>query len=72
MRFDDRVTGDVSRYAKQAKIIHIDIDKAEINKIIKADVGVNGNAKEVLPLLTAQIKKADHSEWIDSFKILAE
>ena len=71
MRFDDRVTGDVSRYAKQAKIIHIDIDKAEINKIIKADVGINGNAKEVLPLLTAQIKKADHSEWIDSFKVLA-
>ena len=72
MRFDDRVTGDVSRYAKQAKIIHIDIDKAEINKIIKADVGINGNAKEVLSLLTAQIKKADHSEWIDSFKVLAD
>jgi acetolactate synthase-1/2/3 large subunit len=72
MRFDDRVTGDVSRYARQAKIIHIDIDKAEINKIIKADVGIHGNAKEVLPLLTAQIKKADHSEWINSFKVLAE
>ncbi len=72
MRFDDRVTGDVSRYAKQAKIIHIDIDKAEINKIIKVDVGLNGNAKEVLPLLTAQIEKADHSEWIDSFKVLAD
>lgn len=70
MRFDDRVTGDVNRYAKQAKIIHIDIDKAEINKIIKADVGIIGNAKEVLPLLTEQIKKADHSEWIESFNEL--
>lgn len=70
MRFDDRVTGDVNRYAKQAKIIHIDIDKAEINKIIKADVGIHGNAKEVLPLLTEQVKKADHSEWIESFNEL--
>ena len=70
MRFDDRVTGDVTRYAKQAKIIHIDIDKAEIDKIIKADVGIHGNAKEVLPLLTAQIKTADHSEWIESFNEL--
>ncbi len=70
MRFDDRVTGDVSRYAKQAKIIHIEIDKAEINKIIKADVGIHGNAKEVLPLLTAQIEKGDHNEWIKSFDSL--
>ena len=70
MRFDDRVTGDVSRYANQAKIIHIDIDKAEINKIIKADVGIHGNAKEVLPLLTAQINKGNHKDWIESFTSL--
>lgn len=70
MRFDDRVTGDVSRYAKQAKVIHIDIDKAEINKIIKAEVGIHGNAKEVLPLLTAQINKGNHKDWIESFTSL--
>ncbi|MEO6684231.1 MAG: biosynthetic-type acetolactate synthase large subunit [Ginsengibacter sp.] len=72
MRFDDRVTGDVSRYAKQAKIIHIDIDKAEINKIIQADVGIHGNVKEVLPLLTAQIQKGNHAEWIESFNSLRQ
>src|SRR5690606_18422808 len=67
MRFDDRVTGDVSRYATQAKIIHIDIDKSELNKIITADVGIHGDAKEVLRLLTDQISPATHTPWIDSF-----
>ena len=67
MRFDDRVTGDVSRYAKQAKVIHIEIDKAEINKIIFADAGIHGNAKEVLPLLTEKISPAKHPEWLKSF-----
>ncbi|MEO5649345.1 MAG: biosynthetic-type acetolactate synthase large subunit [Ginsengibacter sp.] len=67
MRFDDRVTGDVTRYAKQAKIIHIDIDKAEINKIIHADVGIHANAKEALQLLTKQTQQADHKDWIESF-----
>lgn len=67
MRFDDRVTGDVSRYAKQAKIIHIDIDKAEIGKIVNTAVGIHANAKEALPLLTNLIKKADHKDWIQTF-----
>lgn len=68
MRFDDRVTGDVNRYAKQAKVIHIELDKAEINKIIKADVGIHANAKEALPLLTDRIEKANHSSWLQVFK----
>ncbi len=72
MRFDDRVTGDVNRYAKQAKVIHIEIDKAEINKIIKADVGIHANAKEALPLLTQHIKTGNHKEWIDSFNKFKE
>ena len=67
MRFDDRVTGDVSRYATQAKIIHIELDKAEINKIIKADVGINGDAKEALPLLTAKIKQGSNQTWLQTF-----
>ena len=68
MRFDDRVTGDVSKYAKQAKVIHIEIDKSEINKIIKADVGIHANAKEALPKLTEKIQPADHSAWLKTFK----
>jgi acetolactate synthase-1/2/3 large subunit len=70
MRFDDRVTGNVSKYAKQAKIIHIDIDQAEINKIIKADAPVLSDAKEALLNLLSLCKAADHSAWIDSFKKL--
>ncbi|MEO5907248.1 MAG: biosynthetic-type acetolactate synthase large subunit [Saprospiraceae bacterium] len=68
MRFDDRVTGDVSRYAKQAKVIHIEIDKSEINKIIKADVGIHANAKKVLPLLTSSIQSRDHDTWLKTFR----
>ncbi len=68
MRFDDRVTGDVSRYAKQAKIIHLEIDKAEINKVIRADVPLLGDVKDTLPLLTKMIEKRDHSTWIREFK----
>ena len=67
MRFDDRVTGDVSRYAKQAKIIHIDIDRAEINKIIKADAPVLADAKEALALLTDLVEKQNHQSWLDEF-----
>lgn len=70
MRFDDRVTGNVSKYARQAKIIHIELDKAEINKIIKADVAVHADAREAL---TALIKRCDmrkHAEWIESFRKL--
>lgn len=68
MRFDDRVTGDVNKYAKQAKVIHIEIDKAEINKIIKAEVAIHANAKEALPLLTEKIQPADHADWLKVFK----
>jgi acetolactate synthase I/II/III large subunit len=67
MRFDDRVTGNVSKYAKQARVVHIDIDKAEINKIIKAEVSVHADAKEALTELTKQCKPNRFPEWIDSF-----
>ena len=67
MRFDDRVTGNVSKYARQAKIIHIEIDKAEINKIIKADVAVHADAKEALTSLIKKCKAGSHAEWIASF-----
>jgi len=69
MRFDDRVTGNPDTYAKQAKIIHLDIDRAEINKNVQVDVPVLGNAKETLPLITKLLSKANHQEWIDSFKV---
>jgi len=68
MRFDDRVTGDLKRYAKQAKIIHLDIDPAEIGKNVKVDAPVLGTAKETLAALTEKINPAKHNEWIDSFK----
>lgn len=67
MRFDDRVTGNVAKYAKQAKIIHIDIDKAEINKIIPVDVAVHADAKEALIALTDCCHSKQHLEWMDSF-----
>lgn len=70
MRFDDRVTGNLSMFAKQAKIIHLDIDPAEIDKIIKADIAVLGDVKDTLPLLTKLTEKKDHSDWIDGFKKL--
>ena len=69
MRFDDRVTGDLNSYAKQAKIIHLDIDIAEINKNVKANAPVLGSAKDTLPALTAKLNPAKHTEWIDSFKV---
>lgn len=67
MRFDDRVTGNVSKYARQAKVIHIELDKAEINKIIKADVGIHADAKEALQALIPLIKKNDHRDWFKKF-----
>ncbi len=70
MRFDDRVTGDVSRYAKQAKIIHMEIDKAEINKVVHIDVPIHGDVKDTLPVLTKMIEKRSHSEWLQRFKEL--
>lgn len=70
MRFDDRITGDVNTYARQAKVLHIEIDKAEINKIIKADVAVHADAKQALEALLPLIKPAEHKEWMQSFKDL--
>ena len=68
MRFDDRVTGKVSEYAKNAKIIHLEIDPSEIDKIIKADVAVVGNSKKSLAMLTEAVKENSHDEWINEFK----
>lgn len=72
MRFSDRVTGLPSTYARQAKIIHLDIDKAEINKNIKSDVAVVGDCKMSLPAITRLLRKRDHREWIKSFEPLRQ
>ena len=72
MRFSDRVTGSLKTYAKQAKVIHLDIDRSEINKNVKTDVAVVADCKESLPAITALIQKGDHHEWRDSFKPLDE
>ncbi|MDY0906986.1 biosynthetic-type acetolactate synthase large subunit [Pedobacter sp. CFBP9032] len=68
MRFDDRVTGRLDKYAKQAKIIHLDIDPAEIDKNVKADVGVWGDCKETLPLLTNLVDAKKHEDWLAKFR----
>lgn len=68
MRFDDRITGDLNAYAKQAKVIHFDIDIAEIDKNVKTNVAVLGDVKNTLPAVTAHLQQNTHSEWIDSFK----
>ena len=68
MRFDDRVTGNVSKYAKQAKVVHFEIDPSEINKIIPADVAVLGDAKEALELLLPKVKSQKHTQWLQKFK----
>jgi acetolactate synthase-1/2/3 large subunit len=70
MRFDDRVTGDLSRYAKQAKIIHFEIDPAEIDKNVKTDVAILGDAKTSLEKLLPQINSNSHTEWHQRFKDL--
>ena len=70
MRFDDRVTGKLSEYAKQAKVIHLDIDPAEINKNVQVDVPVLGNCKESLNQLTELINRNSHLEWLERFKEL--
>ena len=72
MRFSDRVTGNLKTYAKQAKVIHLDIDPSEIDKNVKTDVAIVADCKESLPAITALIQKADHSEWRASFKSLDE
>ncbi len=67
MRFDDRVTGDLSKYAKQAKVIHIEIDPSEIDKNVKTAVGINADARQTLEALLPLIKKNSHTEWINEF-----
>jgi len=70
MRFDDRVTGDLKRYAKQARVIHFEIDPAEINKNINVDLAVIGDLKDSLPAITEKIKKREHTSWIQEFRDL--
>jgi acetolactate synthase-1/2/3 large subunit len=72
LRFDDRITGDVSKYATQAKVIHIELDKAEIGKIIRPEVGVNADAREALQALIPLLRKADHHDWIAGFDVLKQ
>ena len=67
MRFDDRVTGNIETYARQAKIIHMDIDPSEINKNVKVDVAVLGDCKETLAELTKLVREKKHTDWIISF-----
>jgi len=69
MRFDDRVTGRLDKYAKQAQIIHLDIDPSEIEKNVPVAVPVWGNCKQTLPLLTALIEEKKHPEWFKEFEI---
>ena len=67
MRFDDRVTGNLETYAKQAKIIHFEIDPAEINKNVDVDIAILGNVKETIPKVTNLIKKNSHKKWLNKF-----
>jgi acetolactate synthase-1/2/3 large subunit len=67
MRFDDRVTGNLERYAKQAKVVHFEIDPAEIDKIVKADVAVLGDAKEALEAILPLIQERKHTDWLNEF-----
>ncbi len=67
MRFDDRVTGRLDKYAKQAQVIHLDIDPAEIDKNVKAAVPVWGDCKETLPMLTKLIESKKHTDWLNKF-----
>lgn len=72
MRFDDRVTGRLDKYATQAKVVHLDIDPSEIDKNVKADVPVWGDCKETLPMLTALLDKKDHADWLQRFHTLGD
>ena len=72
MRFDDRVTGDLKTYARQAKIIHLDIDASEPDKNVRADVKVLGDAKAALRAITAELRPARHTAWIAAFDADAE
>ena len=68
MRFDDRVTGTVNTYATQAHVIHIDIDPSEIGKIIPVTVGIKGDARKVLTLLTEKMQARKHPQWLEGFR----
>ncbi|OYX95408.1 MAG: acetolactate synthase 2 catalytic subunit, partial [Sphingobacteriia bacterium 35-40-5] len=68
MRFDDRVTGRLDKYARQAKLIHLDIDPSEIDKNVKATVGVWGDCKETLPMLTKLVDARVYPQWVDRFR----
>lgn len=68
MRFDDRITGKISSYAQQAKKIHFDIDPSEINKNVQVDLAVLGNCKETVAAVLQKVHKAEHKEWIESFR----
>ena len=70
MRFDDRVTGDLTKYARQAKVVHIDIDPSEIDKNVKADVPLIGDAKQVLEALLPLVTEKHHKSWRKRFKDL--
>lgn len=72
MRFDDRVTGDLKRYAKQAKVIHLELDKAEVNKNVKAEVAVIGDCKESLSMLKEAIQQKKHDAWMRKFRELEQ
>jgi acetolactate synthase-1/2/3 large subunit len=69
MRFDDRVTGNLKKYAKQARIIHIEIDEAEINKNVQVDLEIHNDAKEVLQALIPLVKEKSYESWIREFRI---
>ncbi len=72
MRFDDRVTGDLHTYAKQAKVIHFEIDPSEVGKIVKPTVAVLGDCKQTLAQVAQMVRPAEHKEWIESFRPYAE
>lgn len=70
MRFDDRVTGKVSEYANQAKIIHIDIDPTQLNRLVKAEIAINADAKTALSVLMEKVQIGKHPEWLAQFRQL--
>lgn len=72
MRFDDRVTGNLKTYARQAKVVHIEIDRAEIDKNVRADVAVIADAKQALTALIPLVHSKNHAEWLESFSKLTE
>lgn len=72
MRFDDRVTGNLKTYAKQAKVIHFEIDPAEVDKNVKTEVAVLGDVKESLTALLPLLDAKSHDLWLNEFKALRE